>query len=180
MKMFNLGLVIALGVGALSATSASALTWAVNYTSAGNPASASLMFSTGSTMNSLGGYDITGVSGSVDGDTITSMESNPNAPFQATSLSNLFYFDNVLGGTPFLTNAGALFKSAAFEYNLYSSGAGYELYKAGNGQYLANSIGTATMAAVPEPASWALMVGGFGLVGATMRRRSTNAVTVSA
>lgn len=26
-------------------------------------------------------------------------------------------------------------------------------------------------AAVPEPASWALMIGGFGLVGATMRRR---------
>jgi hypothetical protein len=26
--------------------------------------------------------------------------------------------------------------------------------------------------AVPEPASWALMIGGFGLVGGTMRRRS--------
>jgi len=33
--------------------------------------------------------------------------------------------------------------------------------------------GTATFAAgaVPEPASWALMIGGLGLVGATMRRR---------
>jgi hypothetical protein len=31
--------------------------------------------------------------------------------------------------------------------------------------------------AVPEPASWALMVSGFGLVGATMRRRSRGAVT---
>ncbi len=28
-----------------------------------------------------------------------------------------------------------------------------------------------TGAAVPEPASWALMIGGFGLVGAAMRRR---------
>ena len=27
-------------------------------------------------------------------------------------------------------------------------------------------------AAVPEPASWALMVAGFGLVGANMRRRN--------
>ena len=171
MKMFNIGLAIALGVGALSATSASALTWAVNYSSAGNPTSASLRFTTGSTMNSIGGYDITGVTGYVDGDTIMLMESNPNAPFQATSMSNLFYFDNVLGGSPFLTNAGALFKSASFEYNLFSSGAGYELYKAGNGQYLANSSGTATLAAVPEPASWALMVAGFGLVGGAMRRR---------
>jgi hypothetical protein len=28
-----------------------------------------------------------------------------------------------------------------------------------------------TPAAVPEPASWALMIGGFGLAGAAMRRR---------
>ena len=27
--------------------------------------------------------------------------------------------------------------------------------------------------AVPEPASWAMMAGGFGLAGATMRRRRT-------
>jgi len=36
--------------------------------------------------------------------------------------------------------------------------------------------GTATFnaGAVPEPASWALMIGGFGLVGAAMRRRRTS------
>ena len=31
-------------------------------------------------------------------------------------------------------------------------------------------------AAVPEPASWAMMIAGFGLVGATMRRRCTAVV----
>ena len=31
-------------------------------------------------------------------------------------------------------------------------------------------------AAVPEPASWALMLGGFGLIGAAMRSRRTTAV----
>jgi hypothetical protein len=31
----------------------------------------------------------------------------------------------------------------------------------------------ATIAAVPEPASWAMMLGGFGLVGAAVRRRRT-------
>jgi len=31
-------------------------------------------------------------------------------------------------------------------------------------------------AAVPEPASWALMVGGFGLAGATLRRRRSQAL----
>ena len=39
----------------------------------------------------------------------------------------------------------------------------------------ATFAGTATFnaATVPEPASWALMIGGFGLVGAAMRRRRT-------
>jgi PEP-CTERM motif len=31
-----------------------------------------------------------------------------------------------------------------------------------------------SLAAVPEPASWALMIGGFGLVGFAMRRRKAN------
>ena len=30
-----------------------------------------------------------------------------------------------------------------------------------------------TVAAIPEPASWALMIGGLGIVGASMRRRKT-------
>jgi len=30
----------------------------------------------------------------------------------------------------------------------------------------------AVLDAVPEPATWTLMIAGFGLVGATMRRRS--------
>jgi hypothetical protein len=34
-----------------------------------------------------------------------------------------------------------------------------------------NIVLTAVPAAVPEPASWALMVGGFGLVGGALRRR---------
>jgi hypothetical protein len=34
-----------------------------------------------------------------------------------------------------------------------------------------------TTAGVPEPASWALMIGGFGLAGAALRRRRAMAVT---
>ena len=36
--------------------------------------------------------------------------------------------------------------------------------------------GTTTGAAVPEPATWAMMIAGFGLVGGTLRRRRTTAV----
>jgi len=32
----------------------------------------------------------------------------------------------------------------------------------------------ATLAAVPEPAAWSLMVGGFGLIGGTLRRKRTS------
>ncbi|WP_367255337.1 PEPxxWA-CTERM sorting domain-containing protein [uncultured Phenylobacterium sp.] len=32
-------------------------------------------------------------------------------------------------------------------------------------------MGVAAPAAVPEPATWALMIGGFGMAGAMLRRR---------
>lgn len=42
---------------------------------------------------------------------------------------------------------------------------------AGGATYGVNRLGTVTLAAVPEPATWGLMIGGFGLVGAAARRR---------
>jgi hypothetical protein len=35
-----------------------------------------------------------------------------------------------------------------------------------------NFNGTGNLTAVPEPATWAMMIMGFGLVGGVMRRRS--------
>lgn len=40
-----------------------------------------------------------------------------------------------------------------------------------------NVIGGSTTGAVPEPASWALLIAGFGLTGAAMRRRRQVAAT---
>jgi len=37
--------------------------------------------------------------------------------------------------------------------------------------------GKLSMPAVPEPASWALMAGGFGLAGVAMRRRQREVCT---
>ena len=38
----------------------------------------------------------------------------------------------------------------------------------------ANVSATFTLTAVPEPATWAMMIGGFGLAGAAVRRRKTS------
>ncbi len=42
-----------------------------------------------------------------------------------------------------------------------------------DGRALSGPGGESPPAAVPEPASWAMMVGGFGLIGSAMRRRRT-------
>ena len=46
-------------------------------------------------------------------------------------------------------------------------------------QQNAFEIDSIKVAAVPEPATWAMMIGGFGLIGLSMRRRTRNRVTVS-
>jgi hypothetical protein len=41
--------------------------------------------------------------------------------------------------------------------------------------YIHEDFIAASTVAVPEPSSWAMLIAGFGLIGATMRRRRTNA-----
>jgi hypothetical protein len=56
-----------------------------------------------------------------------------------------------------------------------SQAVGFGLDNAGN--YSNDSTGVnLTVSAVPEPASWAMMIGGFGLIGAAARRRVQRAV----
>lgn len=77
-------------------------------------------------------------------------------------------------------NSGGVFSYAGIDYTLYLTGF------AGSGALLSTPendtksaklrgyIGAAPSAAVPEPATWAMMIGGLGLVGMTMRRRKTS------
>ena len=54
------------------------------------------------------------------------------------------------------------------------AGGDYRLYLSGTSTNSGNAYsGTVTLAAVPEPATWALFILGFGAVGAGMRRRSS-------
>jgi hypothetical protein len=52
----------------------------------------------------------------------------------------------------------------------------YTLTRYGTGEIGTLVISDVSGGAVPEPASWALMLGGFGLVGGAMRRRQRMAV----
>jgi hypothetical protein len=61
----------------------------------------------------------------------------------------------------------------SYSFNIYGDGAGG--YPAGFGVRLTASPVVPT---VPDAASWALMVVGFGMIGGTLRRRATTVVSV--
>ena len=169
--------------------SAQAATYMLDYTSNGAaPLAANLLVTTADTLNAVGGYDVTSISGDVSGDTITGLIANPNQPGWSYSADGWFMIDNVFtpGDRP-VSYWGLLFQSAAHEYNLFSDSATtYELYQATpHVGFTQNSVGTvfssavlphphgpgdeAGAGAVPEPASWMTMLVGFGLLGAIMR-----------
>ena len=179
---------------ALAAGQAGAATWLLDYASTGgSPLFADLTLSTSDVLNAVGGFDITGVTGQVDGDAVTGLVTNPSQPFASYSADGMFIFDNVLwpAGAPVLSNPGLFFHGASGnEYNLFSDNAStYELYRAQSGVgYLANSVGGVQISrvvltplgdgyrglpgvGVPEPNTWALMIIGFGAVGAALRLR---------
>ncbi len=69
------------------------------------------------------------------------------------------------GANPFFTGSGCCFLAAGQQIGI---GIDYD------GSYFNDSIGvnvTFVGGAVPEPANWALLIAGFGLTGAAMRRR---------
>ena len=188
-----LGATLAMAV----AGSARAATWMVTYNAqAGFPTMANLTLDVADTLNAVGGYDVLAVSGDVDGDAVTGLIANPIQPFPSYSADGMFIFDNVVwNSAPNLSGPGLFFAGASGdEYNLFSDNAStYELYRARSGVgYLANSVGSvvayalppqhsplggggldvgAVGGAVPEPATWAVMILGFGLAGSALRRR---------
>ncbi|WP_243445871.1 PEPxxWA-CTERM sorting domain-containing protein [Polymorphobacter arshaanensis] len=74
-----------------------------------------------------------------------------------------------------------------FSYNVESNGYAYGIfhsyaYDFSTGSYVhetyaSMAISNVTLAAVPEPANWAMMIAGFGLTGAAMRRRREAALS---
>lgn len=171
---------------ALMAGHAQAATWLLDYaaTAGGTPATAALTIDAADTVNAVGGYDILGVHGNVDGDVVTGLIANPGQPFASYSADGWFIFDNVFwtSGAPALSHPGLFFRAVSGdEYNLFSDDAStYELYDARAGVgYVSHSIGALDISReaalgggpIPEPAAWMLMIAGIGGVGAMLRQR---------
>ena len=188
---------------AFGAGHAQAATWLLDYTATngGAPSEATLTLKTSDILNAVGGYDITSVAGDVDGDVVTGLVDNPSQPFASYSADGMFIFDNVFfaNQTPRLSHPGLFFKGASgHEYNLFSDNATtYELYQAvPAGWDSENSVGTLSatklnlnplgghldggLSAAPEPAAWALMIVGFGGIGALVRRKRAARTPASA
>ena len=95
--------------------------------------------------------------------------SNPGISNETYSPSGAFIYDDVFypNTNPVVDNGGLLWTVGSVEYNLFTNGPGkYVLYNNQNGGYTAEAV----TVAVPEPATWALMLIGFGGMGVALRR----------
>jgi len=106
------------------------------------------------------------------GDNITGAEWGLGVDVGATNYASINGVDGAAGTNPGTTHnfsfvAGGSSTTLSF----------YEFSQSGASPIIDNVLVTGpSAAAVPEPAAWALMIGGFGLAGATLRRRRALAV----
>ena len=165
---------IALVAASLCGTAASAAQYNFNFVTTfaffGPDQNGSGIFTTADTSSQIEGrtaYAITGISGQINNVAISGLTSS------STSLIPTYYY--FTDGPTFLNGSGVHFDAGAFrDIRFYAPSATPGTYLvSGNGTILANVNATSSAAAaVPEPATWAMMIGGFGAVGFAMRRRA--------
>lgn len=160
-----------------------------DFADPGSPSSATIFLTTSNTLNSAGGYDVLSATGSIDGTAITGISPNLDPP--NIYGDGVYLFDNVLftSGIAF-SGGGIAVKTTLGEYNfglmtdaddpndhyfaLFADGSTHISTHTGLPvPNLLTSEGTGSLSAAPEPASWAMMLVGFGLAGTAMRRRRT-------
>lgn len=141
----------------------------------GGPGTGSGVITTDGVTFSNGGYTaqtITGITGLFNGSMITNLAS----PFGA---NNIYY----LTGPSFVDGSGLGFQTAAgTNVNLFFQSSASS-YRINTTNPFTSSFVSATsagvVAAVPEPATWAMMLVGFGAIGFAMRRRRSAALRLA-
>ncbi|MDO6415786.1 PEPxxWA-CTERM sorting domain-containing protein [Sphingomonas sp. BIUV-7] len=178
----------------LVASNANATLLDFTYTTGfGTPVSANFQIDIADTANVLGGYTVQSVAGTVNGQAVALTPYTQTFP--VSSVGNYVFNDTIykVGSSYFLSVSGMLVQTASAYYNFGEGGfADYAVRSTTPSSIARASIGSYTLhlaatpvapAAVPEPASWAMMVGGFGLLGAALRsnrRRGTAAIRLRA
>lgn len=113
-------------------------------------------------------------------------DGNPATPFGAGSVANLLADRITSPGSGFFIyfNSGLDTPRFVYSTDLSDNQADLKIIArltnlAGNSGALANFTASnfAFFNAVPEPATWAMMTGGFGLIGAAARRRQLASIT---
>jgi hypothetical protein len=150
----------------------------------------SAVITTRDTLNTVGGYDILSIEGTSTWGTITGLITNPSQPYTsfywpdghvtASYQSGAEWpFDNVLydnGGAWFSEN-GVLFQTATAIWNLAIYQGQDYVGLSSLGSFDATEwripieVTRISDQAVPEPASWAMMIAGFGMIGGLLRSR---------
>ena len=128
---------------------------------------------------------VTGVSGVISGltnQTISGVTANPSFPTPSNSPDGSFIYNNVYyptGMTSFDVN-GLLFvtdQNPGGYWNLWGTSPGnYSLFEsAGSYNYPIEEFGSLSVAAAPEPSTWAMLALGFAAVTFVGRRRRRTA-----
>ncbi|QKR99535.1 PEP-CTERM sorting domain-containing protein [Sphingomonas sp. CL5.1] len=113
---------------------------------------------------SLGTFDPTNVLSYVSGN--SAYNGNPFSPYQGQNGGQPYVFIN------FFLDTGTFDRIVFHQTNI---GAGYESDNHTVGWSTSQNGGGTVIPGVPEPATWAMMILGFGLVGGVMRTRKNGA-----
>ncbi|MBY0583571.1 MAG: PEPxxWA-CTERM sorting domain-containing protein [Sphingomonas sp.] len=184
MKM--LGAIVALALSTV-ATAASATTFVYSFSADNGAAGA---FGTlEATDNGNGSF--TATSGTITTFGTIAMGSgtlipNPNAPAPSTTPTmNGFFiiYDDLLfpGQNPLVNINGLAFNINGTNINIYSPNgpSSYAVFDNGSTAVTPGNFSLSQVAAVPEPATWAMMIVGFGMIGAGIRSRKRQTVRVA-
>lgn len=115
----------------------------------------------------LPGYLVTGITGTRGGVAIDGL---------ADPFSEIFF----PGAPDFVDGFGITFTAGGRDFNVFKSNAAFyqefsyvsgDFNNDGEGRLILNGAISLNPAIVPEPAAWALLIGGFATVGVAMRRR---------